>query len=184
MKKKNLILSGSLFLMTLLVSGCLLVSGTFVIVETVNVTLQSGFYSTSINLTNNADWEDHRDKLDKVEVVGFELWVTNNEPVEWSFWAYMDNFDSNCTTESCANASTTKFLVFDTLTIPAASETSSTKIVSYAESFQYIQNLDEIKQMVFDGSFNFYGYGAGGQNGNGGTIDSIRVIITVNASET
>ncbi len=184
MTKKNLMLFGTLLLFALFAVGCL-VSGTFVIVETFEFSTQTGFYPEAVNLSDNADWEEHRDKLDEVEVVGFELWITNNESVEWKYWAYMDDYDNNCQSLSCANASTTKFLVFDTLTVPAStSSTGSTKYVTYAKSFNYIKNLDKVKKMIFDGSFNFYGYANGGGSGNGGTIDSIRVIITVNASDT
>ena len=181
MTKKNIILSGVLILIALFAVGCL-VSGTFVIVETFSFSTQSGFYSDAINLDGNSDWEEHKDKLDKVEIVGFELWITNNEPEDWSFWAYMDDYDASCLSESCADESSTKFLVFDTLTIPASTGTTgSTKYVSYVESFDYIQNLDKIREMVFDGSFNFFAYATGA---NGGVVDSVRIIITVNASDT
>jgi len=184
MTKSKLILSSTLILIALFAVGCL-VSGTFVIVESLSFTTQSGFYPEAINLLDNEDWAEHRDNLDKVEIVGFELWITNNEPVEWSYWAFMDDFDLSCQDISCANASTTKFLIFDTLTVPASTTmTQSTKFVSYAQSFTYIKNLDKIKQMIFDGSFNYYGFANGGLSGNGGVIDSIRVIITVNASDT
>ncbi len=183
MKMKNMILMGTIILLALFTVGCL-VSGTFVIVETFEFTTQSGFYPEAINLSDNADWEEHRDKLDKIEIVGFELWITNNESTEWSYWAYMDDYDMSCQDVTCAEASTTKFLIFDTLTVlPATATTQSTKYVSYAESFTYIKNLDKMKQMMFDGSFNFYGFAEGGTSGNGGAIDSIRVIITVNASD-
>ena len=86
MTKKNIILSGTLLLIALFAVGCL-VSGTFVITETFNFSTQTGFYPDAISLVNNSDWEDHRDNLDKIEIVGFELWITNNESVEWSFWA-------------------------------------------------------------------------------------------------
>ena len=163
--------------------GCL-VSGTFVITESFEFTTQTGFYPEAINLVDNEDWDEHRENLDKVDVVGFELWITNNETAEWKFWANLDDYNAACTTLACANASATKFLIFDTLTIPAATSPNSVKLVSYAESFKYIHNLDKIKQMVFDGSFNYFGYATGGTGGNGGKVDSVRIIITVNASDT
>ena len=185
MTTKKIFLSSTLIIIALFSVGCL-VSGTFVISETFifDFTTQDGFYTEAINLENNADWEEHEDKLDKVEIIGFELWITNNEPVEWKYWANLDEYDVNCTTLSCANASSTKFLIFDTLTIPAATSTGSSKYISYAESFNYIKNLDKIRDMVFGGSFNYYGFATGGAGGNGGKVDSVRIIITVNASET
>lgn len=181
MTKKNIILSGTLILIALFAVGCL-VSGTFVIVENFEFSFVSGFYADAVDLTDNEDWADHRDNLDKVEVVGFEVWVTNNSSNDFSFWAYMDDYDNACQNQTCADNRTTKFLILDTLTIPASTGSSSYKLVSYAQSFNYIQNLDKIKKMVFDGSFNFYGYSSDG--GASGTVDSIKAIITVNASDT
>ena len=183
MKINNKLIFGLLCCAALVIGGCI-VSGTFVVVESFEFTTQSGYYLKAVDLTDNEDWEDHRENIDEIDVVGFELWITNNEPTEWKFWAYMDDYEEACTTLTCANGSSTKFLIFDTLTVPAASSSSSTKFVSYAESFNYIQNLDKIKAMVKSGQFNYFGFANGGGGGLGGQVDSIRVIITVNASDT
>lgn len=183
MKLRNKIILGSLITVLLIIGGCL-VSGTFIVVETFSFTTQTGFYPESIDLTDNSVWDDHREDIDDIEMVGFELWITNNEPSEWSFWAYMDNYDVNCYDQSCADASSSKFLIFDTLTIPANTGSGSHKYISYAKSFDLIRNLDAIKKKVLTGQFNYYGYATGGGAGYGGKVDSVKVIITVNASDT
>ncbi|KAA3636479.1 MAG: hypothetical protein DWP97_02635 [Calditrichaeota bacterium] len=182
MKIKNKLIFGLLCCAALVIGGCI-VSGTFVVVESFSFTPNNGFYVDWIDLTDNEDWEDHRENIDDIELVGFELWVTNNDPVDWSFYAFMDEYDTTCVDRTCAEGSTTKFLVFDTLNVPGSTGSQSVKLVSYAESFNHIANLTQIQQMVLDGTFNFYGFVDGG-SGSINVIDSIKVIITVNASDT
>ena len=180
MTGKKMVLFGLLVITALIVGGCL-VSGTFVVTETFSFIAQTGFYGDSVDLTDNEIWAEHQDKLDRIELIGFELWVTNNEPTEWSFWAYLDDYNPSCVDETCADTSTTKFLIFDTLTIPASSGSSgSQKIVTYAESFNYITNLDSAKVLLMSGQFNFFGYADGGTQS---LVDSVRVVVTINASD-
>ena len=167
------------------VAGGCLVSGTFTIIETLSFTTQTGFYPEAINLADNDDWEEHRENIDKVELIGFELWITNNETSEWTYSGYMDDYDPACTTLTCFNGSTSKFMVLKEITIPAASGgTGSQKYISYANSFDYIDNLAAMKAKVLSGQFNVFGIASGGSGGLGGIIDSLKIVITINASDT
>jgi len=175
----------SAIVLSLFVLGGCLVSGTFVIEETFSFTTQTGFYPESVDLTENEVWADHIDNLDDIELIGFELWITNSETAEWTYSAYADEYDETCDNLTCFGTSNTKFKVFGDLVVPAATTTSgSTKFVSYQESFQYIQNFADLKELVRGGKFNLYGLASGGSGGNGGKVDSIKVIITINASDT
>lgn len=175
----------SAVVLSLFVLGGCLVSGTFVVEETFSFTTQTGFYFEPVNLTTNPDWEDHVDNLDDIELIGFELWITNNETSEWTYSAYADEYDELCDDLACFNESTTKFKVFGDLVVPAATSTgSSTKYVAYNKSFQFIQNFEAFKKLAMGGKFNLYGIASGGSGGNGGKVDSIKVIITINASDT
>lgn len=175
----------SAIILSLFALGGCLVSGTFVIEETFSFTTQTGFYFEPVDLTDNEDWTNHVDELDNIELIGFELWITNNETAEWTYSAYADEYNPLCDDLSCFNGSGSKFKVFGDLTVPAATKTgSSMKYISYKDSFAYLHNIDKLKALVMGGQFNLYGISTGGTGGNGGKVDSIKVIITVNASDT
>lgn len=177
------VLLGILATVLLVIGGCL-VSGTFVVVEKFSFTPStSGFIGEAVDITGNEVWEDHADKLDEVEMIGFELYVTNVSSTEWKFWAEMDQYDAGCTLLPCADSSSTKFLIFDTLTIPAGNNSTSQKLVSYPQSLTHLKNVQRALDLVIDGQFNFYGYASTGPGGSWGCIDSIKVVVTLNASD-
>ncbi len=180
---KNKTLSLSFVCLIFLITGCL-VSGTFMIVESFPFTTQDGFYPAAVNLTTNEIWIEHADKLDEVESVGFELWITNNETSDWTYTGYLDDYDPDCMTQSCFDTSTTKKIVFGPITIPASTGSSGTqKFVSYAESFGYLHNVEDLISKTQDGMLNVIGIATGGAGGNGGSVDSLRIIVTINASD-
>lgn len=181
MNKKNIII---LIISILSVSGCL-VSGTFMIVETFTFTTQTGFYHNSVDLTTNDIWIEHADKLDDIELVGFELWITNNETSSWTYTAFIDDYDPNCTTQLCFDNSSSKKLVFGPISVPAGTGSSGTqRYVTYAESFGFLQNVEALKAAVFTGKLNLIGIAVGGAGGNGGSVDSLKIIATLAASDT
>ncbi len=158
--------------MVLAVSGCL-ISGTFVIVEDFSFTPPtSGLYFYAVNVTDDSDWADNKDKIDFIDEVGAEFYLTNNESAEVTFNAYVDDSGSGHTTVGAVQANAT--LVIDNLKVPA----NSTKHVTYAQSFQYITGLTRLKALAKSGKFDFYGTSSG-NTGTTFTVDSAKVIITV-----
>ncbi|MBD3403734.1 hypothetical protein GF420_12620 [candidate division GN15 bacterium] len=182
LNSKTFILIAALALLALVGVGCKIVSGSFLVVETIEFTTVQGFYADTVDLTEDEDWEEHKDDIDRIEVVGFELWITNNEPSEWTYRAYVSEPQTPLYNEAQAEANAT--LVFGELTVPAATGGSgSTKYVSYAESFDLLSNIDELRALVKTGQFDVYGIAEGGGSGNGGQIDSLRIIVTVSATD-
>lgn len=178
-KSKILFMLG---LMAALFAGGCLVSGTFTVIQTLNFSVQTGFYPEAIDLTDNEDWEEHRENIDRIELVGFELWITDNNSAEWKVSAYMDNYNDTCLSQSCFDTSTTKFQVLKEITIPASNNNNgSQKYIAYANSFDFLDNIAAMKAKVLSGQFNVFGIATGGSTG---VIDSLKVIITVNASDT
>ena len=165
----------------LLVSGCL-VSGTFVVVDSFSFTTQTGFYAYQVNITDEADWEDHKDEIDNIDLVGFELWITNNESFPVTFNAYIDDFDNFfCQDGACFNANTTKSIVLENLTLPAGP--GMQRHVTYGESFDFIRNTERMKTLVKEGRLNYYGTASAGTD-LGFIVDSGKVIVTFSASGT
>lgn len=162
----------------LLIGGCL-ISGTFVtdimILEQDFTTQNLPFYYYFVDLTEDETWEDHADNIKSIDLVGFELWITNHEASDRTFSIWIDDAANPAlTTLSGVQANTTKIL--DGLTIAASTQT----YVSYPESFKYIRNLDQLLALLEVGEFHFYGISDGGDTA-GYTIDSARVIITFTA---
>ncbi len=171
-KLKNKISQSSLIVIGLLLAGCL-VSGTFIITHSFQFTAQSGFYFYQVNLTTEQVWKDHSDKIDFIDAVGVELYITSNEAGNVTFDAYVDNYSGAGSNPSSVPASATK--IIDNLTVPPG----STKI-TYAQSLGLITNLSTLKTLAKVGQFDFYGTSSG-NDGNTFIIDSGKVIVTFSA---
>lgn len=179
-KSKGIMLTVGLACLALLAFGCKIVSGSFLVVENLEFTTHTGFYSLAVDLTDNDVWEDHADEIDQIEVIGFELWITNQSTTAWTYSAYIDDPQPSLyTTPAEVDANATQF--FGELTVPAGTPTAgSTKFVSYASSFKYLSNVSTLKTLVKKGAFDLYGISTGGGSGR---IDSLKLIITVAATD-
>ena len=159
-------------------AGCL-VSGTFILWESITLNAVSAtFYRGSVNLEDNEDWQDHNEDIDRVETVGFEVWMTNNSSNEIILNGYIDDPRTPLYDEGEVVANT--FQIIDSLPVPG--NTSNERIVTYVESFDYIDNVADLKRLVKSGMFDYYGILSG--TGVSGAIDSIKVVVTLNASDT
>ena len=165
----------SLALLSLVLGGCL-ISGTFIVVQVIEFGSAAAFYKDAVDLTGNEEWEDHKDDIDRIDVVGFELWMTNPGS-SFTLDAYLDEpNDTAYTTSGQVTANTTH--VFGSFTVPGGIS-SSQRVVSYSNSFQYLKNVEAIRTLVKSGAFDFYVLSPGNP---GGSLDSVRVVITVSAS--
>lgn len=168
-----------LVLAGLVLSGCL-VSGTFVVVQVFTFGQASGnFYSEAVDLTEDDVWDEHKDDIDRIDVVGFELWITNETTADFTYSAYIDDPEDPMwvTPEQVDSLAT---LIFDNLTITGAGAGSgSRRVITYAQSFAYLKNVPEIRRLMKLGVFDYYALTEGTGTG---TVDSVKVIVTVSAS--
>jgi len=161
------------------VTGCLLVSGTFTITKQFTLSGGSGFYHYLVDITEEKEWQDHKDNIDDIDLVGFEVWFTNNEETAVIFNAYLDDGEATAYDNyDDVNNNTTKIL--DGLTLAAGP--GKTTHLTYGESFKYIKNVPEIKKLVKTGLFHFYGVSSGGTD-LGYIIDSAKVVVTFTAHD-
>jgi hypothetical protein len=172
---KILALAG-LIAVSALITGCL-VSGTFIIVEDFEFTGQTGYYQYSVDLTDESDWEDHKDDIDMIDAVGFEFTITNNSDVATVFNAWVTPADTNYNSvaEIIAPGNSTK--VITDLAVPALGTIS----VNYAQSLGHITNLAALKALVKTGKFEFYGTSTNNPDVNFDVTNG-KVIITFSAS--
>ncbi|MCB2229690.1 hypothetical protein KQH82_03170 [bacterium] len=179
-KSKGFLLIVGLACLALLAVGCKIISGSFLVVENLEFTTHTGFYSLAVDLTDNDVWEDHADEIDDIEVIGFELWITNQSTTAWTYSAYIDEPTSPMWDNAGeVEANATRF--FGELSVPAGTPSAgSSKFVSYASSFKYLSNISTLKNLVKKGAFDLYGISTGGGSGR---IDSLKLIITVAATD-
>ncbi len=176
-KHKSILAILGLILICLVFVGCkdLLISGTFVFVETFEYTADNDFYFYQVDITKNPDWDEHKDKIDFVDAVGVEFFITSTETTDVTFNAYIDRFDGIIAPPASLPGSETQ--IIDDLTIsPGVSH------ITYKQSLGFLTGLDSLKAYAKLGQFNYYGM-ASGNTGGTFTIDSAKVVVTLSASE-
>ncbi len=155
----------------LALSGCL-ISGTFVLIDKFTFTPMTGFYFYAVDVTDESDWADNKDKIDFIDEVGAEFYLRNTGSSDATFSAWVDDFGSNHAAAGAVEASAT--LVIDSIMVPAGGSLN----VTYAQSFQYISGIAILKALAKTGKFDFYGTSTGAV-GSTFFVDSAKVIITV-----
>ncbi len=159
-----------------LLAGCL-ISGTFVVtifVEDEEFTTADGFYYYYVDLTTESEWEDHQDAIDNIDVVGFELWINNTSGAATTFDVWVDD-GANEPLETLPEVQASATQIIDGLAI-----TDGDNFITYGQSLAALQNVETLKTLVETGEFHYYGYSSAvGQY----EIDSMRVIVTVSASD-
>ena len=161
----------------LVLVGCkdIIVSGTFIFVETFDFTAEGGIYYESIDITTDPDWEDHKDKIDFVDAVGVEFFITSTEEVDVTFDVYIDDYALLDPYPTAIPVTVTQ--IIDGLIV----EPGSTHI-TYKQSLKFLTGIDRLKQLAKKGQFNYYGESTG-NDGTTFVIDSAKVIVTLSASD-
>lgn len=164
-------------LSVLALSGCL-VSGTFVFTDVFKLTVNNGYSHWYIDVTEDPDWEDAQDNLDRIESVGFEMFLTNPNATDAVLDVYISDPPEAAQLGTINAVETGGTLVLDDFTVPAG---ASMLKMTYAQAFQYLQNVDTLKKLAMGGAFHVYGIAAPSTSFS---VDSAIVIITLNASAT
>ncbi len=161
----------------LLIGGCLM-SGTFTIVEEFSFTSEQAIYFYPVDVTDEEEWKDHKDDIDRIDIIGFELWITNNQAAPDTLAVYIDDYgETEWNSLAQLQANTVK--VFGDLAIAGGVGTQTH--VTYGQSLGYIQNVAELRRLAKEGRFHYYGTSPG-DGAAGYTVDSVRVVLTFEAS--
>lgn len=162
----------------LVMAGCL-ISGTFVVIADVGdfcFTAANPLYDYHIDLTTESDWEDHKDKIDFIDAVGFDFWISSSASGDVTFSVYVEEHGAPIRT-TITDVKNNATEVFGGFTIASGDDD---RHVTYGESLGYIKNIDALRTVVKSGMFNYYGLAEGGSVDNA-CIDSAKVIVTVSA---
>ena len=169
-----------LLLVALAITGCNLVSGTFVVVEDVEVsfTADGGFYWYPLDLASNPTWKEHQAEIDKIELIGFSFNIENTSDVSTTFSVLFagETGPANPLSPPTSMPDDT-VRVIDGLTVgPGA-----TRTVTYVESLGMISNQAALKAIVRSGRFDWYGLSSGGSGPAVFKVTKGKIIITVSA---
>ncbi|HVP07020.1 MAG TPA: hypothetical protein VMS71_04190 [Candidatus Acidoferrum sp.] len=168
---RKLWLPGALII-GLLFAGCLLVSLTYVIVTNFSFTASSGFYTQSIDLTNNKTWDDNKDKIDLIDAVGFEMTMVNSNDEPVTFNTYVTPAGTAYTRKGQLDS--LAYVIIHDLTVE-----HGTTVMTYAQSLTHLENLDKLKELVKGGSFVYYGTAtSGGATVGGFSVNPGKIVVT------
>jgi hypothetical protein len=161
----------------LALSGCL-VSGTFVFTDVFKLNITNGYSHWYVDVTEDEDWEDAQDNLDRIESVGFEMYLTNPNATDAVLDVYVSDPPEAAQLATISAVENNATLVLDDFTVPAG---ASKFKMTYAQAFQYLQGVDKLKALAMGGAFHVYGIAAPSTSFS---VDSAIVVITLNASAT
>jgi hypothetical protein len=164
----------SLLGILLLMAGCL-ISGTFVVTIFIgpdDFTTFTGFYHYEVDLSTNSDWQERKDDIQNIDVIGVEMWLTNSSDAAATFDVWIDDINEPAYTSIAAVDSNATQILEDIHIDPGMNH------VTYAESLPQIQNVATLKDLAETGEFHYYGASTLGAMF---VLDSARIIVTVSA---
>lgn len=159
-----------------ILAGCLL-SATFVLqvfFKDTDFDENGVRYHKLVDITSEQDWKDHQDNIHTIDLIGFQIWITNDSTYSNSFNMFVDDGSAPTeTTKSGVETNTTR--IINALALPA----NQTKYLTYSTSLKILENEDKLKELVKSGVFHFYVLSKNPVIDI--EIDSVRVIATITA---
>jgi hypothetical protein len=171
---KGQILLG-LFFAALLAAACSLVSGQITFTQDFGSDIESAnqtVYKISCDLSDNEDYQDHKDEIKSVEAFGFFVTVKNlgDDAAEGEMWL---SFDDLGEAPSIATIKASAKQIVGNANLGVGEE----RTIDFDESQAYIMNLSEIDKAVKDGVFYLYGIT---DLGTEVEYKDLNIVITVN----
>lgn len=146
------------------VSGCL-ISGTEVftyVVGDIQITANA-FEETSVDLTTNSTYQDHREDIRLIDRVGFTCDAVNPTANPVNISAYFS------TTAGLGDPATQATPLFLNFAVPA----NSTHHIDYDESLAILLNFEELQAAVDSGQFTLYSTGPANMS-----LDDLTLVVT------
>jgi len=187
MKKRIVWISG--LAVVALLTGCIL-TGTFVTTYTVAPDENGDPIYISyadledcefeVVLTDDGDFEDHKDKIKDIDNVGFYLDVTNLGSDVDTFQIFVESDSGGNWHESGMNTiiDSASYLFLTDLIIPP----DSRKVIDWNQSLSYITDLGNVKPIIESGLFSIYVVALPRESFNI-RVDSLVAIVTFTAGK-
>lgn len=106
--------------------------------------------SGDVDLRENQDWQEHKEDIIGIDDLGFACRITNNSNASASGQLYVSPNDKDYTTEAAIRAN--GILVLDGIVVPAG----ETRDIEWQESYDFLQNFEQVKEVVFGEQFHYY----------------------------
>ena len=135
-------------LIVVLVSGCWLVSGTWVIiydVDNADILATEHFYKFTVDLTKETIWEDHKDDLDNIEDITFTFKLINQGDTPATGQVYVSPDDTLTVMGSAT-------IILDGISVPG----NDSLLVDMAHYYDLLQNFETLRDLVKTGVFTAY----------------------------
>jgi hypothetical protein len=177
--------AASIILAIIILAGCI-TTGTIVITAKVApkpddspIAISNQDYTEGkiiVDITNDASFKDYKGNIKNIDNIGFYARVRNEISADATFQLFLEGDTSITWTspDTVVLPASGTYLIFTGLMIPAG----DTVEVTWNESMEYIDNLDEIKEVLETGIFSLYPV-AIPRNNFRIEIDSLVVIITL-----
>jgi hypothetical protein len=136
----------------ILLCGCWLISGTWVIIFAVaneDITAGEGFHKFDVDITGESIWQDHKDNLHNVEDVALSFKLINELSTEATARVYVSSDNSLADSNAVKSSAT---LILDGLTVPA----NDSLQVGFAFYYDVLQNFETLRDLVKTGVFTAY----------------------------
>jgi hypothetical protein len=136
----------------ILLCGCWLISGTWVVVFAVadeDIFAGEGFHKFDVDITGESVWEDHKDNLHNVEDVALSFKIINDASTEATARVYVSS-DNMLSDSTAVKSSAT--LILDGITVPAYDSLH----VDFAYYYDVLQNFETLRDLVKTGVFTAY----------------------------
>ena len=146
---KKALLSGLALLLAVVMADCI-ATGTLVFVFDLEGSHSSpgDFEAIDVDLSTNKDYNDHKDKIKSIDAVAVVGQISNNTSSDVAAEIYIS--DEVYTDPQAVRDNAT--IVFISPTIPA----NDTIFVDWSDGLSHIENFDELKAQIEDGSFKLY----------------------------
>lgn len=135
-------------LVIVLVSGCWLVSGTWVIiydVDNADIFATEHFYKFTVDLTKETIWQDHKDDLDNIEDIAFTFKLINQGADTATAQVYVSPDDTLTVMGSAT-------IILDGINVPG----NDSLLVDMAHYYDLLQNFETLRDLVKTGVFTAY----------------------------
>lgn len=173
MRKTHLLIG--LFFAALLAAACSLVSGQVTFTQDFGSDIEHAdqtVYLITCDLSDNEDYQDHKDEIKSVEAFGFFVTVQNLGADEAQGEMWLSFEDLGTSPSIAAIQASAKQIVGN-----ANLGVGEVRTIDYDESQAYIMNLAEIDKAVKEGVFYLYGIT---DLGTEVSYTDLNIVITVN----
>ncbi len=173
MSKRHVLLG--IFFAALLAAACSLVSGQITFTQDFGSGTASAdktVHYIACDLSENEDYQDHKDEIKSVEAFGFFLTVENigADEAKGEMWL---SFEDLGLTPSIATIKAEAVRIVGNANLG----TGEVRTIDFDESQAYVENLDDIETAVKEGVFYLYGIT---DLGSQVEYTDLNVVITVN----